>query len=198
MSTVTPDTDSPGYSLRTGWRTLALAGGIVALLGVVAMAFPFVSGISVAIGLAAVFLVAAVVHAAHAFTARGWRGRLWQLTLAAITAVAAVVLLANPVLGLVSLTILLVAYLLVDGATELWMAARMAGESGRAGIAASGALSLVLAAMLWIGFPADAAWAIGLLVGVSLFVTGLSMAFVAYAGRAVDDVASAPGQPRGA
>lgn len=199
MNSVTPDSNSIGdYSLERGWRTLAIAGGVVALIGLLAIALPFVAGVSVAIGLGVLLLLSGIVHGGHAFTARGWSGSLWQSTLAVLSVVAGLAVLANPIVGLATLTILLVAFLLVDGLAELGAAIRMADQPGRASVAASGLVSLLLAGLLWAGFPASAGWAIGLIVGVSLLMTGLSMAIVAYAGRPVDDASQPATEPRGA
>ncbi|MDG5817518.1 HdeD family acid-resistance protein [Natronococcus sp. A-GB7] len=195
----TPTTEPGTYSLHKGWRTLAIAGGVVALLGLLAILLPLATGIAIAFLVGALLVVGGIVHAGHAFTARGWRGSLWQLALAVVSVGAGLLLLVNPVVGLLSLTILVVAYLLVDGIAELGMSLRMSEEPGRAWIAASGVLSLVLAGLLWAGFPGTAAWAIGLLVGISLLTTGLSMVAVAYGGRRLeDDVAPPATEPRGA
>jgi uncharacterized membrane protein HdeD (DUF308 family) len=119
--------------------------------------------------------------------------------LSVVSVVAGILLLLNPVFGLLALTILVIAYLFVDGIAELVMSARMSDEPGRGWIAASGVTSLVLAGLLWIGFPADALWTIGLLVGISLLMTGLSMVAVAYGGRRLEDDVTPPAtEPRGA
>lgn len=199
MNSVTTDSDSTGeYSLERGWRTLAIAGGVIGLIGLFAIALPFVAGISIAFGLGALLVLGGVVHGAHAFTARGWKGSLWQASLAVVSVIASLAVLVNPVLALATLTLLLVAYLLVDGIAELAMAMRMADQPGHAAVAVSGVVSLVLAGLLWAGFPASAAWAIGLLVGISLFMTGVSMAIVAYTGRSIDDASQPATEPRGA
>ncbi|ELY99243.1 HdeD family acid-resistance protein [Natrialba asiatica] len=196
-NTVSTD-DSYSYSLKRGWRTLAIAGAVVGLLGLFAIAFPLATGISATLALGALLALSGIVHGAHAVTARGWSGSLWQLALGIVAVVAGVLLLANPVIGLLTLTILAIAYLLADGIAELWMSMRMADQPGRMSVAASGVLSLALAVLLWAGFPADAAWAIGLLVGVSLFMTGLSMGIVAISGRNMDDTNATAGEPRSA
>lgn len=196
-STTTDGAQDVPYTLEKGWRTLAMAGGVIGLVGILAIAFPLATGLSITYGIGLLLVVGGVVHGAHAFTARGWRGSLWQLTLGAVSVIAGLILLANPILGLASLTLLVIAYLLVDGVAELVVSYRMAGQAGRGWVAVSGAISLVLAAALWAGFPADAAWAVGLLVGVSLFVTGTSMVLVAFAGRsAAEDVSPPAAEPR--
>ena len=184
-------------ALESNWRTLALAGLVVGLLGIVAMAFPLATGLSVTIAIGIVLVLGGIVHGAHAFTVRGWQGRLWQLALGVVGVVVGLVILANPVVGLASLTVLAIAYLIADGVVELWGASQLESGRGRTAIAASGILSLVLAALLFAGFPATAAWAIGLLVGVSLLVTGLSMVAVAYTGRPGTDVSMAGDEPTG-
>ncbi|ADD06246.1 uncharacterized protein Nmag_2690 [Natrialba magadii ATCC 43099] len=196
-NTATADHESYGYSLKRGWRTLAIAGGVVGLIGLLAIVFPLATGISVTLVIGALLVLSGIVHGAHAFTARGWSGSMWQLALGVISVVAGVLVLANPVIGLVTLTLLAIAYLLADGVAELWLSMRMADQPGRMSVAASGVLSLVLAGLLWIGFPADAAWAIGLLVGISLFMTGLSMGIVAITGRNMEETTAA-GEPRAA
>ncbi|MFP8953903.1 HdeD family acid-resistance protein [Natrialbaceae archaeon A-arb3/5] len=198
LNTVTAADESHDYSLAHGWRTLAIAGGVVGLLGLLAIAFPFATGLSVTVGLGILLVLGGIVHGAHAFTARGWSGSLWQIALGVVSIVAGLALLASPVVGLVTLTILAIAYLLVDAVAELWMAVRMADQPGRLSVAASGLVSLVLAGLLWAGFPADAAWAVGLLVGIGLFVTGLSMAIVAITGRDAAETTASATEPRSA
>ncbi|WP_394324880.1 HdeD family acid-resistance protein [Halopiger djelfimassiliensis] len=198
VNTPTLNDGSYGDSISGGWRMLAIAGAVVGLIGLLAVAFPVVTGLSLTIGLGALLVLSGVVHGAHAVTTRGWSGSLWQFALAVVSVIGGIVLLANPVLGLVTLTLVLVAYLLVDGVAELWMAMRMADRPGRASIAVSGVVSFVLAGLLWAGFPADAAWAFGLLVGVSLFMTGLSMSVVAISGRNADESTPPAAEPRGA
>ena len=196
MSTVTTETGT--ITQHDGWRTLALAGGAVVVLGALAIALPFATGVAITYVIGALLVLGGLVHAGHAFTGRGWKRSLWQGTLAAVSIVAGVVLLTNPIVGLVSLTLLVIAYLLVDGIAELWLSLRMGSESGRGWIAASGVVSLVLAGILWAGFPVDALWVVGVVVGASLLATGLSMIAVANVGRQADDVASPGAEPRGA
>jgi len=187
-----------GYSLEKEWRTLALAGGIVGLIGILAMAFPLVTGLSLSLAIGALLVVGGIVHGVHAFSARGWRGSLWQIALAVVSVVAGIAVLAAPAVALITLTIALVAYLVVDGIAELAMAMRMPSSRGRTAVAISGVVGLVLAALLWVGFPGTAAWAIGLLVGANLLVTGISMITVAMAARPIDDVTPPATEPRGA
>ncbi|MFP9190595.1 HdeD family acid-resistance protein [Natronosalvus vescus] len=197
MSTVTTETGA--YSLEEGWRTLALAGAVVAILGLLAMILPVATGIAITYVIGAMLVLGGVVHGAHAYTARGWTGTSWQVVLAAVSIAAGILLLVNPIIGLMTITLLAIGYLIVDGLAELGTSLRMGSGSGRGWIAASGVLSLVLAVFLFAGFPVTAAWFVGFVVGASLLFTGLSMVGVAYGGRHLEeDVTPPAAEPRGA
>ncbi|UTF55312.1 HdeD family acid-resistance protein [Natronosalvus rutilus] len=195
MSTVTTESGMG----TTNWRPLAYAGSAIVLIGLLAIALPFATGLAVTYLLGGLLVVGGIAHAGHAFTTRDWKGSLWQATLAGISIAAGLLLFVNPIVGLASLTLLVIAYLLVDGFAELALALQMAGEAGRGWIAASGTLSLILAGLLWAGFPSSAAWVVGFVVGASLLATGISMIAVAYRGRSAGEDMTPPAtSPRGA
>ncbi len=173
------------------------AGALIAVLGILAVLFPFVTGISLSILLGALLVVGALVHVAHAFSG-GWKRFVVQGLLAAVYAVAGIVLMANPVVGLTTLTIILVAFLLADGVLEIIMGYRLRGERGASSLIVSGVLGLVIAGLIWAGFPSSALWAIGLLFGVNLLVTGVSMMFMARGSGTKTREEAAPTEPRGA
>jgi uncharacterized membrane protein HdeD (DUF308 family) len=165
---------------------MTVTGVVLSVLGLVAVVFPFVTGVSISIALGALLVVGALFHVAHAFNAGGWRGFMLQVLLAAVYTVAGIGLLANPVLGLATLTLLLVGYFVADGVVEILLGVRLRGEPGATWLVVSGVVSLVLAGLLWVGFPSTAAWAVGLLFGISLLSSGLSMVFVGTSGDRAD------------
>ena len=173
----------PEPTARPRSRTLFVGGGIlVALLGLAAVVSPFVTGIAITFVLGVVLLVGAVGHLVAAFSGRGWTGFAFQVLLAILYAVAGIALFVEPVVGLVTLTLLLVAYLLVEGVVEVVQGFRVRPARGWGWLVASGAVSVVLAVLLFAGFPATAAWAVGLLVGLGLLTTGISMVVVGLSG----------------
>jgi len=182
-------------------RTVFVGGGVlVALLGIAAIFSPYVTGIAVTFALGVVLLIGAVGHLVAAFSGRGWAGFLFEVLLAILYAVAGIALLSEPVVGLVTLTLLLVAYLLIEGVVEVVLGFRVRPAGGWGWLVASGAISVLLAVLLFAGFPSTASWAIGLLVGISLLSTGISMVFVGMAsgreaGRAMEQPAGGGAGP---
>lgn len=199
MSTETASAAVPD-ELQRGWRYLMGAGVLVAILGVFAIFAPYVTGVALTLILGALLVIGGIVHVAHAFSAQGWTGAVWQIVLAIVYVVAGILLLANPVLGLTTLTILLIAYFAVEGIVEVVIGLKMRPEPQWGWMLASGVISLLAAGLLWVGFPSTALWAVGLLFGVSLLSTGLSMVFVANSGRKATSMeGEMPGtKPRGA
>ncbi|QPV64132.1 HdeD family acid-resistance protein [Halosimplex litoreum] len=168
---------------QRSWRYLLGAGVLITVLGLIAIAAPFVTGVAVSVLLGALLVVGALGHAVNAFSAGGVAGTVWQVALAAIYAVAGISLLANPVLGLTTVTILLIVYFAVEGLVEVAMGVGTRSDPNWPWYVVSGTVSVGLAVLLWAGFPSTAAWAVGLLTGVHLLSTGLLLAYVGYTGR---------------
>jgi uncharacterized membrane protein HdeD (DUF308 family) len=163
---------------RTGNRAATVAGTIIAILGVLAVLFPFITGISLSILLGAVLVLGALVHASNAFSAGNIGTVLGQVILAVLYGFAGIAFISNPVLGLATLTLLVIGFFLADGVVEIAWGLRSRGQPGAMWLFTSGGVSLLLAVLLWLELPTSAGWAVGLLLGVNLIVTGLSMAII--------------------
>jgi uncharacterized membrane protein HdeD (DUF308 family) len=164
-------------------RSAMIAGASLAVLGLLAILFPFATGFSLSVLLGVLLLGGALVHVAHALSAASFWGVVWQVALGVLYGVAGVTLLANPVVGLATLTLLVIVFFVVDGIVEIGWAIAGRGANGWLWVLGSGVLSLLLAALLWAGFPSNATWAVGLLLGVNLLSTGLTLIFVGRTGR---------------
>lgn len=96
-------------------------------------------------------------------------------------------LLARPLTGAFSLTVVLVAFFLIEGVASIMFAFEHKRElSGRWGwMLTSGVIDLVLALFIFAGLPSTAAWAIGLLVGINLLFGGAALIAMALHARNV-------------
>jgi len=95
------------------------------------------------------------------------------------------VLLASPLGGAFSLTLVLIAFFIIEGAASIMFALDHRRElSGRWGwMLLSGIIDLALAMMIFAGLPSTAAWAVGLLVGINMIFGGAALTAMALHAR---------------
>ncbi|MGA7957305.1 MAG: DUF308 domain-containing protein, partial [Xanthobacteraceae bacterium] len=98
---------------------------------------------------------------------------------------AGVILILWPINGVLSLTLVLIAFFAVEGiATLMYAFEHKAQLSGRwVWMLASGIVDLILAGIIFAGLPGTAAWALGLLVGINMLFGGTAMIGMALAAR---------------
>jgi uncharacterized membrane protein HdeD (DUF308 family) len=156
---------------------LALAGGVWTFFNPVAgsLAVTFVTG--------GVFLALGVVETIAAIQMRGSQGFLWKLVVALATVLTGVLLLANPLAGMVALTIVVGAAFGAMGVAKIILSLRMRPRAGWGWMLASGLVSLALAIIIFADFPASAATILGILLAVELIQTGIALMFAGLALR---------------
>lgn len=176
MSSERETTLTEGTGVELNAQRIMFGGGVLmAALGFLAILSPYATGLSLSILLGAILVVGGVTYVAQAFSATRWVGFAFEVILGIVYTLAGIALLTNPVLGLATLTVLLVGFFLVDGVVETVMALRLRAVRNWYWLLASGLLSILLAVLIWIEFPSSARWAVGLLFGISLLSTGISM-----------------------
>jgi uncharacterized membrane protein HdeD (DUF308 family) len=92
-------------------------------------------------------------------------------------------LLTRPIVGLASLTLILIVYFLVEGIFEIMAALQLRPLQGWGWMLCSGIFSVILAGFFWSEWPLSGAWAIGVLVGIQLIFAGWSMISLGRIGR---------------
>src|SRR6267378_2894933 len=100
-----------------------------------------------------------------------------SLASALVGLVAGGLLLAQPVQGTLSLTAVLIAFLIAEGVVSIFYATehRKGFSAGWGWMLVSGLLDLVLAVILLAGLPGTAVWALGVLLGVNMIVGGAAL-----------------------
>ncbi len=172
-------------SIREHWVLFLVEGIVLVVLGILAIVVPVIATLAVAIFVGWLFLISGIVGLVTTFMARQMPGFWWALLSAVLAIAAGLVLLAWPVSGAVSLTLLLIVFFTIEGVLTIMYAIEHKRElSGRWGwMLASGIIDLVLAAMILAGLPGTAAWALGLLVGINMLFGGTSMIAMALHAR---------------
>jgi uncharacterized membrane protein HdeD (DUF308 family) len=172
-------------TLRDHWRVLLFEGIVLILLGIAAIILPVLAGLAVAILFGWLFLVGGAVGLATTIWARYAPGFWWAFLSAVLWIVAGLALLIWPAGGLISFTVLLIFWFLIEGISSIMYAlAHRQRSSARWGwMLFSGIIDLVLAFLLLEGLPGTAAWALGLLVGINMLFNGVSLTGMALMAR---------------
>jgi uncharacterized membrane protein HdeD (DUF308 family) len=173
-------------SLHAHWVFFLIEGIILLALGIAAIIVPEVATVAAAIFIGWLVLASGIVGLVMTFRARGAPGFGWSLASAIIGIVAGVVLLAWPLSGALSLTLILTVFLVFEGIASIMYALDHRRQlTPRWGfMLVSGVVDLILAAMIFVGLPATAAWAIGLLVGINLVFGAIALIAMALQARA--------------
>src|SRR5471032_1586254 len=119
-------------AVREHWKAFLFEGILLVVLGLAAMILPPLASLAVTIFLGWMFLISGVAGLALTFWARGMPGFWWSLVSAALAVAVGLVLLARPMQGILTLTIVVGAYFLAEGVATIMYALEHRRElSGR-------------------------------------------------------------------
>lgn len=172
-------------AMHRHWKLYLAEGVGLLILGAIAIVVPALATLAVTILFGWLFLISGVVGLITTFWMRSAPGFWWSLASAVLAILAGVWLLAQPIAGPLSLTVVLIVFFLIEGSASIMFAIDHRRElSGRWGfMLLSGIVDLVLAALLLAGLPSTAVWALGLLVGINLAFGGMALIAMALHAR---------------
>jgi uncharacterized membrane protein HdeD (DUF308 family) len=172
-------------AVRAHWKAFLIEGILLVVLGLAAMIVPPLASLAVTIFLGWMFLISGIAGLAITFWARGLPGFWWSLLSAVLAIAAGVILLAQPVQGTLTLTIVVGVYFLAEGVSTIMYALEHRRELSErwTWMLVAGLVDIVIAGLIIAGWPASALWAIGVLVGINLLFGGMSLIAMALAAR---------------
>ena len=181
-------------SLHEHWRLFLVEGIILVILGFAAIVIPPIATLAVELLFGWLFLISGIAGAITTFLMRQAPGFWWSLASAILAIAVGVVMLLWPLSGVVTLTLLLITFFIIEGVVSIMFALEHKRElSGRWGwMLASGIIDLILAVVIIAGLPGTAAWALGLLVGINLVIGGTALIGMALHAREVDPRSAVP------
>jgi uncharacterized membrane protein HdeD (DUF308 family) len=153
-------------------KALRLEGVVILLLGILAILLPSVATLGIGLLIGVILLLAGLLKLKRVFLFRGFPGSGLSLIGALLLTAGGIALLVYPWEGLAVLTLILVVLFLFEAVGEMTYALQCSHLPAWGWIMASGVASLIIALLLLFHWPASAAWAVGLLVGINLLFTG--------------------------
>ena len=169
-------------------------GVLLIVLGLFAIALPAVATLAVELTVGWLLLIGGIFGLIAVYQAgRAESGFWWNLFTSIVFILAGLTLLARPLAGVITLTIILAAYLLAGGIMRVIVSIGYRSELPNAWgwVLFSGLVDIALALIILSGFPGTAAWVIGLLVGINMFMMGVAIVMVALAVRKSASTATA-------
>jgi uncharacterized membrane protein HdeD (DUF308 family) len=166
-------------SAHRGW--LLVLGIAYVIFGWVAIGYPMAATIAVELLIGYILLVAGLVSVVGAFFSGNWRNMVLILLSGILYLIVGFMLVTNLKEGVIALTLLLAAFLFVEGFFKIIHAYQVKPAQNWVWILVSGVASVILGVMIWAEFPQSSAFVIGLLFGIYFLINGFSLIMFSFA-----------------
>jgi uncharacterized membrane protein HdeD (DUF308 family) len=168
----------------TNW-IIALSIGLI-ILGILAMLMPSIASAFFTAVMGWIALLSGVVMIVESFQSRPVRGFWLNLIVGIFYVIAGFYILFNVGAAILALTLAFGILFIVEGIFTIIMAfTNRAGSKMFWLVALNGVITLILGIMVLNQFPFSAIWLIGLYVGISLLMSGISLLAAALTTRRV-------------
>jgi uncharacterized membrane protein HdeD (DUF308 family) len=151
---------------------------LMVISGVLALAIPQVAGLTVTVMFGWLMIVTGALHMGFAWRGRGAAAVIGEIAIAVLYGAIGFYMLARPVAGLASLTLVIAGYLAAKGVLESVIAFKFRPLPGTGWLVFGGILSVVIAALIASAWPASSAWTVGVLVGIAMISSGFARLMV--------------------
>lgn len=169
---------------HTGW--LMALSILLILLGLAAMVMPTIAAVFFTLVLGWILLVGGIIRIVQSFRSRPVRGFWLNLVVGILYGIAGLVILLNPLRGVLTLTAVLGTLFIIEGIFTIILAFRSRpGDNLSWLVVVDGVITLILGILVWNQFPYSALWLIGLYVGISLLISGASLLLISLNARRV-------------
>jgi uncharacterized membrane protein HdeD (DUF308 family) len=162
---------------RRGW---AIAAGVLLIIvGIEALGAPYIAALFATFWVAWGLIFGGVAELISAYSAS--ENRLWKVLMGILYLAVGTYMLLNPGPGLVALALMLAWLFLVKGAISLFGALQLRPVPGWGWWLFDGIVALLLAFLIFSGWPGDSVRIVALLVGITLIISGANRLAVAFA-----------------
>jgi len=157
-----------------------IQGALMILGGILALIYPIMSSVAVVLFLGWVLIVSGVVQGISLIDARNVPHFWLQLVSVVLSIVVGLLLIRNPEQGLLTITLLLIVFFMVEGFSKVIFSLTIRPFPNWGWILVSGIIGILLSLFLWANLPVTAIWLLGLLVGIQLISEGAALGYLAW------------------
>jgi uncharacterized membrane protein HdeD (DUF308 family) len=157
--------------------------GLMILAGILALIFPVISSFAIVLFLGWLLIFSGILQAISLIDARHVPHFWLQLVSVVLSVLVGILFLRNPGAGLLTLTLLLIVFFMVEGISKVIFSLTIRPFPNWGWVLASGVISILLAFYLWANTPVTAIWLLGVLLGIELICEGAALGRMALHAR---------------
>ena len=155
-------------------------GALMVLGGVLALVYPIVSSVAVVLFLGWILILSGIVQGFSLIGAKDVPHFWLQLVSVVLSVIVGVLFIRHPGESLLTLTLLLIVFFMVEGISKLIFALTIRPFPNWGWVLASGVIGILLSFYLWANLPVTAIWLLGVLIGIQLICEGAALGYLAW------------------
>lgn len=163
------------HYLQKHWKLFAVEGVFFIILGSIAIIVPQVFTVGIALLLGWLLLAGGIFQVIRALSMINMPGFSLWFFIGVLQMVIGYFLVADPTKGVMTLTLLLTLFFAMEGMVKIYLAFMMRPLAHWGWVFFSGLTALLLAIIVWAGWPGTASWVLGLLLGINMIFLGWSL-----------------------
>jgi uncharacterized membrane protein HdeD (DUF308 family) len=156
---------------------------LMILGGILALVFPIISSVAIVILLGWLLIFSGILQAFSLIDVRHVPHFWLQLVSVVLSVLVGILFLRNPEAGLLTLTLLLIVFFMVEGISKIIFSLTIRPFPNWGWVFASGVVGILLAFYLWANTPVTAIWLLGVLLGIELISEGAALGRMAWQAR---------------
>jgi len=156
---------------------------LMILAGIMALVFPMISSVAIVVFLGWLLIFSGILQAFSLLDARHVPNFWLQLVSVVLSVLVGILFLRNPGAGLLTLTLLLIVFFMVEGISKIIFSLTIRPFPNWGWVFASGVIGILLAFYLWANTPVTAVWLLGVLLGIGLISEGAALGNMAWQAR---------------
>ena len=165
------------------WGWLLALGLLYLILGTIGFWMTFGLTLASVLFFGVLLIVGGLSQLIQAFQCKGWKSILWHVLIALLYVAAGIVIIVDPILASMTLTLMLAWILITVGVFRIIIAFQLRPVNGWFWPLLSGIVSILLGGMIIAQWPVSGFWVIGLFVAIELIFNGWAYVFLALAAR---------------
>lgn len=159
-------------------RGLIITEGVLfTILGIVAVILPTISTLAIELFLGWIMLFSGCIQLFRTFSDKAHISFWGSLLTSTLYVVAGILLIIYPLTGIVSLTLLLMFFFILEGLSKIVLGFSIRPWSNSIWFILNGIIALIMAYIIYAGWPGTALWVLGLLVGINMIFFGMALIF---------------------